>query len=268
MSFVDCIEEKIQLKDLHNLFDVRTMTKADEDQVLRLVDYIQAEEPLRPVLVTPVTSLPKDFDGSHPSSGWVIIDGRHTISAYEYLGKTEIVCRIQLFKSYADMFAAGLFANYTPNNPNTRKDNRDTIRKLIILGKERDEIAEILVGAGFSKKVAWNMTQYAFQSEARDRQKTAERAVKSGKLTIEEAAKVHHVHRPALERRVNASSKYDISKFRSTIGSITKTYIASVGKEYRRLQENDLTPREEEDTNALIKDLQWRVGRGVAGLIT
>jgi len=121
---------------------------------------------------------------------YVVIDGRHRIRAFQYLGKKEIECEIVDLKDEVDMISEAWKANQGGALPPTQEDTELTVHELDKRGVKVQEIAKLL---GLPPGITRTYIKNIRSKNKRITIKRAADAVAVGGLRATESAEKHKV---------------------------------------------------------------------------
>lgn len=253
-----------KLNDVYIPFDVRTESRLDQAHIYSLAERLEAGEHLNPILVTMTEDLPHDCPFEKPPRGAVVINGRHTIKAYDLIGTSTIICVVAKYDSFRDMVAAGMHANDYIGLPNTPLDEQDNVTKLMTLGHTKKSIMAAFMSFGYSDKRARNMIAKACARSIDNRTRLGVHRVHAGE-PIEKVARDLHLQVPKLKRRLAAPDRYTLAKFQSSMGVILANMVRSVKVELKKTI--NFAPEEKLEVAKRVKDLEWKVQRSFIGLV-
>ena len=275
--------EFVDIEDLRNAFYARFEAE-DEETVLRCEGiYQQNELGVPPLIVERLTAPFTTKDGTvYPVGTLIIIDGRHRHTAARKRKMGKVLCRVVSGLSPIERSIISYYANEGGPKPNVLADLKMHVEGLTRPKEEggpghsfveiRRMLAPFTIPSILRKAIAW-----ADSNLSDNRIRKAILLVKSGKVTVDDAAKEYHLNPETLARKIDRTGKLKApaeSKaagfpgvFKSNCQKRNKALDGQIKSFMRKWQDGEI---EDETMEAILlaqeKELKWMAERAACRL--
>lgn len=170
-----------------------------------------------------------------------LVEGRHRIAAFKYLGESGTVCEIIECKDDFELTIAAMKYNVGGPKALTMNDVRQCIMRLLDNGYSQKKVIAHLP---FPKEMCRKYVRESFTMLKHQRETMAAAEVRAGRATVQEAAHRYHLQQRvvqnAIAKQEKKESQGELSNVGSVKGCITARYQGlskKMGRYFRQLDE-------------------------------